>query len=685
MLTLTETPASGAQHVSGTTLFYRPGGSGTFRVDAATSDPETGIAQVAFPSIANVTGGSTQTSSPYQETYTWGASTSDNGSHNIVATNNSGASSSAGFTLKPDSTAPSGQSISLGGAGAYYTTSVPFILGDGSDNVGGSGLDLSSRAVTRETANLVGDACGSFTADPGTYTSPDASVTGGHCYRYSFAIKDHVGNTSVPTTTVAKVDTAASPAVGVTAPTETVGAANQYYDSTSKTQFFRPGASGSFTLNATASDTHTAVTQVAFPNVSATSGWGGSTGGPDITSPYASPNRTPGRSARRLPGRGQPRRHGQGREQRLRHDHDRGRRHGPDRADADAHGRLRAVLHVDVGHLHGRQRNRQRRRLGPRPGVADGHARDGEPSRQLVRRLPSDPGTFSSPDTSVSSGHCYRYTFTIADNVGNVSAPVTVTAKVDTTAPSTPSLSFGAFTNASVTGSTVFFRQSAAGGFTVSSSSGDTETGISSTSFPSFGSGWTNTGGVYSFDGTATAPAGSQNVTSRNGAGIDSAAATFTVVADPTAPVSSVQCNGAACSGGWYTTAPVSVTLSASDGFGSGLDKIRYTTDGSDPTLLNGSDYAGAIPVAATTTIKFRAYDNVGNIEAVATQTVQVDTTPPSAPALTLGEASPYEYATGTTLFYNPNGSNSAAFTVSGTSTDASPGSNASASRRSPG
>ena len=39
-------------------------------------------------------------------------------------------------------------------------------------------------------------------------------------------------------------------------------------------------------------------------------------------------------------------------------------------------------------------------------------------------------------DTGVISGNCYRYVFTIADRVGNVSSPVTATAKVDTDAPS---------------------------------------------------------------------------------------------------------------------------------------------------------------------------------------------------------------------------------------------------------
>ena len=108
-------------------------------------------------------------------------------------------------------------------------------------------------------------------------------------------------------------------------------------------------------------------------------------------------------------------------------------------------------------------------------------------------------------------------------------------------------------------------------------------------------------------------------MTATNSAGGISAAATFTVGSDSSAPTTSVQCNSAACIAGYYLSAPVSVTLSAVDG-GSGVQKIRYTTDGSAPTAVNGSDYTGAISVNATTTVKFRAYDNLGNVEAVGSQ-----------------------------------------------------------------
>jgi peptidoglycan/xylan/chitin deacetylase (PgdA/CDA1 family) len=96
---------------------------------------------------------------------------------------------------------------------------------------------------------------------------------------------------------------------------------------------------------------------------------------------------------------------------------------------------------------------------------------------------------------------------------------------------------------------------------------------------------------------------------------------------DTTAPVSSIACNGAACSGGWYTAA-VTVSLSAADSGGSGLAAIHYTTDGSDPTA-DSPIYAGPLTVSTTTTVKYAAWDNAGNVEATESQPIQIDTTAP--------------------------------------------------------
>ena len=116
---------------------------------------------------------------------------------------------------------------------------------------------------------------------------------------------------------------------------------------------------------------------------------------------------------------------------------------------------------------------------------------------------------------------------------------------------------------------------------------------------------------------------------------------------DSTAPAASILCNAAACSGGWYVSAPVSVTLAAPDA-GAGLDQIRYTTDGTDPTILTGTVYSGAFDVAAegVTTIKYRAFDRITNDTGVQSQTIRIDTVAPqttidSSPAAATQDTTP--------------------------------------------
>jgi peptidoglycan/xylan/chitin deacetylase (PgdA/CDA1 family)/N-acetyl-beta-hexosaminidase len=98
---------------------------------------------------------------------------------------------------------------------------------------------------------------------------------------------------------------------------------------------------------------------------------------------------------------------------------------------------------------------------------------------------------------------------------------------------------------------------------------------------------------------------------------------------DTQAPTSSIACGGTTCSSGWYT-APVSVSLSAADTGPSGVAMIRYTTDGSEPTAASPL-YTGPFTVSATTTVKFRAWDNANNVEATKSSAIQVDTTPPAS------------------------------------------------------
>ena len=99
-------------------------------------------------------------------------------------------------------------------------------------------------------------------------------------------------------------------------------------------------------------------------------------------------------------------------------------------------------------------------------------------------------------------------------------------------------------------------------------------------------------------------------------------------------PVSTISCAGAACASTYYKT-PVSVALAATDNAdGSGVKEIRYTTNGSDPTATSGTVYSGPFSVASTATVRYRAFDNAGNAEAVRSQLIRIDTT---APTTTIG------------------------------------------------
>lgn len=99
---------------------------------------------------------------------------------------------------------------------------------------------------------------------------------------------------------------------------------------------------------------------------------------------------------------------------------------------------------------------------------------------------------------------------------------------------------------------------------------------------------------------------------------------------DTTPPTTTISCNSATCSSGYYNQS-VNVALAATDNAGgSGVQSIRYTTDGTTPTLTNGQTYTGPFVVGATMTLAYRAYDNAGNAGPVGSQALQFDTTPPS-------------------------------------------------------
>ena len=235
-------------------------------------------------------------------------------------------------------------------------------------------------------------------------------------------------------------------------------------------------------------------------------------------------------------------------------------------------------------------------------------------------------------DTTVLSDTCYQYQQQATDNAGNVGTSTTSnTVKVDTTAPPVPTLTHSTLSNVSVTGTNVYYRSTASsGGFTVTASSTDSESGIASYSFPSLGTGWTFTGSgatrTYSWSGTnPTTSSGGLAVTATNNAGQTSSGSNatnpITMVSDTTAPTVAVP----SVTAGYVTALSVPVGVGTVTDSGSGVSTsgvLRASaalsggtcgafgsfteislTDGSDTSVLSNTCYQ----------YQQQATDNVGN------------------------------------------------------------------------
>jgi large repetitive protein len=94
-------------------------------------------------------------------------------------------------------------------------------------------------------------------------------------------------------------------------------------------------------------------------------------------------------------------------------------------------------------------------------------------------------------------------------------------------------------------------------------------------------------------------------------------------------PTSSTSQDPSANGAGWNKTS-VTVTLTADDGSGSGVDEIVYSVDGGLPVHEAGSSVDVALMSEGVHAIDFHAVDNVGNSEANNLKTVKIDKTAPT-------------------------------------------------------
>jgi peptidoglycan/xylan/chitin deacetylase (PgdA/CDA1 family) len=239
----------------------------------------------------------------------------------------------------------------------------------------------------------------------------------------------------------------------------------------------------------------------------------------------------------------------------------------------------------------------------------------------------SDPSTSSplySGPFSVSTTTTVKYR--AWDVAGNVEATNSQLIQVDTTpADTTPPTSSIACNGGACSSGTYTAAVS------VSLSATDTGSGVAAIRYTTDGSDPSTSSplysGPFSVSTTTTVKYRAWDVAGNVEATNSQLIQVDTTPADTTPPTSSIACNGAACSSGWYAP-PVNVSLSATDG-GSGVAAIRYTTDGSDPSTSSPL-YSGPFSVSTTTTVKYRSWDVAGNLEGTKSRLIQVDTFAPT-------------------------------------------------------
>jgi peptidoglycan/xylan/chitin deacetylase (PgdA/CDA1 family) len=235
-----------------------------------------------------------------------------------------------------------------------------------------------------------------------------------------------------------------------------------------------------------------------------------------------------------------------------------------------------------------------------------------------------DHGTVYAAPFSVTSSTTVRYRS--IDTVGGLSAIGSASLRIDTVAPATTASCDGGVCGAGWT----------AGPVSVTFAATDAGSGVAHTVYTTDGS--DPTASSTEATGPVTVSTTSQiRYRSYDVAGNAEAVGAVSVQIDGTGPAATATCGSSACAAGTTYTAPLSVTLAATDA-GSGVAAIRYTTDGSTPTASTGTLYNGPIALAADTNLTYRAFDVAGNAGPATTIALTVraavtDTTPPTTTA----------------------------------------------------
>ncbi len=602
VVTLSE--SSPFAYASGAEVFVNTDETGSYDVEATSSDAHSGIDKMRFP------GPTDDSSSPYRASYGFSDLA---GAQSVTAFNGVGLTASTPFTVTPDTAEPSGGSVGYPD-GYDADGDVTITVDAGADAL--SGVAPGAAVLERRTVTLSGGTCDPFGGGWSAVTSPD-TVASGLCAEYRYRVSDRVGNEAAYTSAnVVKVDL-----VDPVAPALALVESSPFAHVVGTEIFVNTDETGSYDVQATTSDAASGLDKVVFP------------AGVEDTSPPFAATYDLGDLL--------------GVETVTAHDRAGNTASSDFEVTEDVTDPSTSDDTASIGSTW--QTVPVTVTLTPTDGrsgvAATYYTTDGS-----VPTTSSDEGT----SIDLTSDGVYTIRYFSVDNVGNVEPVRTAftTIRIDQTSPSAPVITLDESSQyAHVSGSEIFVNTAETGSFGVSATSSDAGSGIHRISFPG---GIDDTTSPYSTTYDLDDLSGSQTVTAHDVAGL-TASATFTVTPDTAAPTGGF----VDYPDGFDADGTVTVAVDA------GSDALSGVNPGSGVLERRTSALSGAacapfvggwsavtspdtVPDSTCARYRYRVFDRVGNeaIYTLPTSTVKVDLTDPqttidSAPSDPSNDTSP--------------------------------------------
>jgi large repetitive protein len=671
--TITPSESDAFTYVTGTTVFYNAQGanSGSFTVDATSSDADSGIKKINFPAVAGMAGGGDDLTSPYQGTYNWTAATAASGAQTVTVTNGQNLTSTGTFTVTRDITNPTG-SLTAPASSANVNGSTVAVSSNSAD--AGSGVASAQFQYSVAGAGSWNNIGAADTTAPYSVNWDTTALTDG-LYDLRVVTTDNVSNSfTSPLVTNVRVDN--------TKPTNAMSlqsvspAGSAFLSGT--TVYYRGAAAGNFQLRNTVTDAGSGPASSVFPVLGGTVGtWTHTTqtvntpaGGPYTTTNNfawsAGETNSPTESITSTDTVGNT-----SNATVLTFTNDSTNPTGAVTAPAASANVSGAAVTVSSNSAD------------PGSGVASAQ----------FQRSPAGAGTWTnigaadttSPysvawDTTAVADGLYDLRVITIDNVGNTfTSGVITNVRVDNTKP-TQSLALQSVSpagSAFQSGTTVYYRGAAAGNFQLQNTVTDGGSGPASATFPALGGTvgtWTHTvqtlntpaGGPYTTTNNFAWSAGETNsptesATSADAAGNTSNATVLTFTNDSTAPTGAVTAPAASAN---VSGAAVTVSSNSADP-GSGVASAQFQRSPAGAgtwTNIGAADTTSPYSVSWDTTavadglydLRVITTDNVGNTFTSAVVTnVTVDNTKPTN-SISVQSASPAGavFQNGNTIWY---------------------------------